>query len=254
MSFKFTRPEDALNIQIPFDHENLTVCVGAASPLLRTKIRQALEGQEVEIFETADHEELAQFIQSFSAQVVFLGFRFFNNENFPGPLADIPGSVMPKLVLTGTQQELESDIGSKGVDALLCLPFLPEMLLHKINHVLKPATNWSQQQEQLLRKMRKYQRFQVSNVTTTLHKPIKERTTLLDFSYQGIKILTEVISPDRIGELFQMQITCEGAYILVEAKLMWVRENTAGFRFSRERPHNFMAFFKQIIAIATDVQ
>lgn len=254
MSLKYTRPEDALNIEIPFDHPELTVCIGAASSLLRTKIRQALESHEVQIFETEDVAQLAQFITSFSTSVVFLGFRFFGRDEFPGLLGDIPKIQMPKLVLTGTQQELDSDIGSKGVDALLCLPFLPEMLLHKINHVLKPNTNWSQQQEQLLRKMRKYQRFQVSNVTANLHKPIKERTRLLDFSYQGIKVVTEAISPEKIGEVFQMQISCEGAYILIEAKLMWVREDTAGFRFSRERPHNFMAFFRQIIAIATDVQ
>lgn len=250
---KISRPLDVLNATIPFEHEHLTVCVACSSLLLRTKINQAFVGHDVQVFETADMAELVQFILNFHPKVVFLGFRFFQRSEFPGELHLMHPEHKPRLVLTGTDQELESDLASKGVDALLCLPFIPEMLLMKINSVLKPGKDWQHEDSLVLRKMRKYQRFSVNQVFVHLLKPTTERNQVLDISYQGIKMITSQLTPLARDQIFQMQITCDGASILMEARLMWVRENHAGFRFRKERPPGFDGFFRRVLSQAQDI-
>lgn len=253
LSQRIVRPLDVLSAQIPFEHDQLTVCTACSSKLLRKKVSQALESHQVQVFETADMTELVQFVRNFQPRVILLGFRFFQRPEFPGPIHDMPYHQRPRLVLTGTEQELDCDLESKGIDALLCLPFIAEMLLMKINSVLKPGKDWQHEDNLVLRKMRKYQRFLVANVFVHLIKPSSEYAQVVDISYQGIKMTTVELSPEARDQIFQMQITCEGASILLEARLMWVREKHAGFRFRRNRPSGFDAFFRKVLCTAQDI-
>lgn len=253
MTQKISRPLDVLNAPIPFEHEHLTVCTACSSLLLRTKINQAFIGHDVQVFETADMAELVQFVLNFHPKVIFLGFRFFQRSEFPGEIQLMHPEAKPRLVLTGTYQELESDLASKGVDALLCLPFIPEMVLMKINSVLKPGKDWQHEDSLVLRKMRKFQRFSVSQVYVHLLKPTTERSQVIDISYQGIKIETSQLTPLARDQVFQLQIACEGASILIEARLMWVRDHHAGFRFRKDRPAGFDNFFRKVLSQAQDI-
>ncbi len=124
------------------------------------------------------------------------------------------------------------------------------MVLLKINSVLDPRRSWRRETEQILREMRKYQRFTVEGVTVHFHTPIQEKTEALDISYQGLKVKTKEVHEGDIGEVFRMQINYDGAYQLMDGKLMWVRQGTAGLRFTGTRPDSFARFFKKIMAQA----
>lgn len=250
---KIVKPTDLLSAEIPFEHEDLTICVAANSKLLRTKFQQALSGRNVQVFETADMAQLEQFVANFQPKVVFLGFRFFKRTDFPGHLLELDLADRPRLILTGTQQELESDHRSKGVDALLCLPFMPESVLLKINSVLKPGRDWHAEEDLMLRKMRKYQRFSVSHVSLHILKPVSERTSVVDFSYQGLKIVSVDLLEEMVDQNCQMQMICEGVSIMIGARIMWVRPPHVGLRFERDRPGNFNTFFKKVIAGADEI-
>ncbi|MDJ0839429.1 MAG: hypothetical protein QNK37_23115 [Acidobacteriota bacterium] len=240
-------------LEINFDHSDLIVGVASLSKLVRVKIRQALKERVLSIYETADMVELVTFVHQFDPKVLILGFRFFSQDTFPGELLEMPDGKRPRIILTGSQQELDQAIDAKGVDALLCQPFLADMLLLKINSVLDPNRSWKGENDVMLHMMRKYQRFQVENVNIVFQKPVQERTVVTDMSYQGLKAETREITREHVGETFQMQIACEGAYILIHGRVQWVRENHVGIMFTRPKPAEFSDFFLRIIAKAVDM-
>jgi len=237
-------------LNIPFEHENLSICVASSSALIRTKIQQAVNGRVVACHEADNMTELTGLIREHRPEVVVVGFKFFMEETFPGAIEKMRPGLKPCIILAGSQTELDQDLPSKGVGALLAMPFLPEMVLLKINSVLNPRRSWRKETEQVLRQMRKYQRFTVEGVTVHFHAPIQEKTNVIDISYQGLKVKTKEMHEGDVGESFRMQINYEGSYQIMDGKLMWVREGTAGFRFTGTRPDSFQGFFKQVMAQA----
>ena len=141
-------------LTIPFSQPQLVVCTAAESRLTREKIKQALEGRVSSVFETHDMTTLMGLINGFEARVIFLGFRFYMMAYQPEMIASLPADQRPKVILTGTQGQLDQPIRAKAVDSLLAQPFLPEMLLLKINSVLSPGTCWQKAEELVLAKMR----------------------------------------------------------------------------------------------------
>ena len=234
-------------LTIPFSQPQLVVCTAAESRQTREKIKQALEGRVSSVFETHDMTTLMGLINGFEARVIFLGFRFYMMAYQPEMIASLPADQRPKVILTGTQGQLDQPIRAKAVDSLLAQPFLPEMLLLKINSVLSPGTCWQKAEELVLAKMRKYQRFEVEGVNVHFHKPIVEKTEVLDISYQGLKARTRVFTAANLGAEVTMQITVGGVYTLIRGRLLWLRDGMAGLRFTNHRPDNFENFFKQVL-------
>jgi len=237
--------------EIAFDHRDLVVGVAAGSKLMRIKVRLALEDRIAYLFETTEMTELLEFVTTLEPAVLILGFRFFSQDSFPGDLLTLPNR--PKIILTGTREDLERHIPTKGVDALLCHPFLADMLLLRINSVLEPDKPWTNEKAHVLAMMRKYQRFRVETVQVVFQRPVFERTRAIDMSFQGLKALTEHLDASHVGETFQMEIVSEGAYLLCHGVVTWVREGTVGVRFARPKPPEFSDFFLRVVAQATDL-
>ncbi len=237
--------------QIDFPHTDLVVAVAARSKLVRVKVRQALKEQVEFLFETDEMTALIDCVGEMKPRVLILDFRFFNQDDFPGSLLTVAGR--PRIILIGTQDELERDQDAKGVDALLCHPFLADMLRLKINAVLDPDRCWKDENARVLTMMRKYQRFKVENVHLFFQKPVQERTHVLDMSFQGLKATSEKVTGAHVGEIFQIQIASEGAYILCHAKVQWVRDGHVGLCFTRPKPQSFSDFFLRVVARATDL-
>lgn len=237
-------------IKIPFEHDDLAVAVGSYSALIRSKVRQAISRKVSKFLEADSMESLLVQIREHRPAIIIVGFKLFMDDDFPGPISSMSAKQRPEIILTASQAELDGELPSKGVAAVLPLPFIPEMVLLKINTVLQPRRSWRKETEMVLRQMRKFQRFPVEDVTVHLHKPINEKTTVVDISYQGIKIKTSEIYEDQLGAEFRMQVNCEGSYLIINGKLMWLSNGQAGIRFIGSRPGSFNRFFNNIMAHA----
>lgn len=238
----------------PDEFIHLVVAVHSPSKFLRTRIAHALEGHVKQTYEGQGIENIREELELVRPAVVFLDVRLFNL-NLRNPIGNVLNAKVhpfPKILLMGTPVELERDVAVPGVDALLCAPFIPEMVWLRMRSVLSPEVCIRQVQAQVLNKMRKYSRIAVEDINVHFYKPFQIRAQVLDISYQGLKALTLESDPGWVGEEVQMQISGEGSGLNLSGRVMWVREEKVGIRFSCKRGADFSEFLHRMIQRLSD--